>query len=166
LVLIKPIAPAPAETSAPAPVPAWQAPGFLGNNFDKPLPLTPLPPLGALCAPPPPTVTAFELPSDMPILIIFNRFLELILSGDKTIEMRPSNCPDKIGKRIALSPSGAGDTENGFYVLGTAVIDHSLCRPKNASDATRLWVEGVQRAACVGGDWPTRYDWLWGTSGT
>ena len=55
-------------------------------------------------------VAAKPLPQGMPILVVFNRFIELILvlRGIKTVEMRTSDCQAHIGKRIALCVSGAG----------------------------------------------------------
>ena len=137
-------------------------PRFLGHNFGKPLgkppPLTPLPTTTVRV---PPTVPAKEIPFlKMPVLVIYNRFIELILRGHKHIEMRSTDC-SHVGKRIALGVSGAGSLREGFYVLGTAGVSHTTCRPQCPHKASEHWDTFVQAAACVGGTWPAAYPWLW-----
>ena len=119
---------------------------FLGRNFDKnleePAPLRPEPPVVRSVA----VVRAAPLPKDMPILVIHNRFIELILRGVKWLELRTADCVEHKGKRIALCPSGAGKRKEGFYILGTALFvgTHTV----DDED----WKRWVQEAACVGGD--------------
>ena len=99
-------------------------------------------------------------PKSLPILGIYHRFIELILQGIKTVELRTWKCPHE-GKRIALCSLGAGNLDDGFYVLGTAVVGGSVQRPAAARDAKKLWLESMQSAACVGGEWPANYPWAW-----
>ena len=147
---------------------AWQREGWVGQHFGKSR--TDPPPLTLLPSPSQPVqiVRAAPLPEEMgsnpkrslPILGIYHRFIELILQGIKTVELRTFKCPHE-GKRIALCSLGAGSQADGFYVLGTAVVDGSVQRPAAARDAKKLWHDSMQNAACVGGEWPGNYPWAW-----
>jgi hypothetical protein len=104
------------------------------------------------------TVCAEPIPEEMPILVVFHRFIELILRGIKIVEMRQDQCPH-IGERIALCSSGLGSREGGFVVLGTAVVTGQVCATNCTPDA---WLAKYQRASCVGLEkWPSKYQWAW-----
>ena len=130
---------------------------YLGMHFgkpkDNPPPFLPTPSVKQAVR----VVAAKPLPTGMPILVIFNRFIELILRGIKTVEMR-SKPSSKVGQRIALSVSGDGSRAGGFVVLGTAVFSKATHKAELPEGAWGSW---VQEAACVGGTWPTRYPWLY-----
>ena len=144
---------------------AFLRPAFLGNHFGKPK-LKPRPLLPRPCpAQPVSVVPATPLPAGMPILVIYNRFIELILRGIKTVEMRPKPSHKHMGKRIALCVSGGREfphlrsqDKGGYLVLGTAVFACQTERSRYEADAWKGW---VQQAACVGGDWPAEYRWLY-----
>ena len=104
------------------------------------------------------------LPAGMPVLVVFNWFIELILRGVKTVEMRSASSTH-VGKRIALCVSGAGgrcdrkcDT-GGWVILGDVYFESQLNRSDLRGDA---WQQSVQEAACVGGEvWPEKYPWIY-----
>jgi hypothetical protein len=104
------------------------------------------------------TVCAAPIPQEMLILVVFHRFIELILRGIKIVEMRQHSCPH-IGQRIALCSSGFGSREEGFVVLGTAAVTGQVCATDCKPDA---WLAEYQRASCVGLEiWPSEYQWAW-----
>jgi hypothetical protein len=104
-------------------------------------------------------VPARPLAEGTPILVVLNWWIELILRGIKTVEMRNQPAHDHVGKRIALCVSGAGSRKGGFLVLGTALLSWQRYRGALPSSA---WADWVQRAGCVGGAWPVKYPWILG----
>ena len=124
-----------------------------GKSQDDPPPLCPTPSVKQDVQ----VVVAEPLPKGMPILVIYNRFINLILRGIKTVEMR-SKPSKKVGQRFALCVSGAGSRDSGFVVLGTAFFRKALNKADLPVDAWGSW---VQEAACVGGAWPARYPWCY-----
>ena len=140
-------------------VAAYTLPCFWGKTFEPSSKLKEVPTL----MPTPRTAQRVRVVSaapiaQMPILVIFHRFIELILQGIKIVELRKTECPH-LGERIALCSSGLGTREEGFYVLGTAVVAEQVC----ATDCTEeAWREEYQVASCVGLEqWPSKFLWAW-----
>lgn len=138
--------------------PAFMSSSYLNKHFykpqDDPPPLCPTPSVKQNVR----VVEAKPLPKGMPILVIYNRFIELILRGIKTVEMRAKSST-KVGQRIALCVSGAGSRADGFVVLGTAFFRKALCKADLAKGA---WGHWVKEASCVGStSWPAKYQWCY-----
>ena len=53
-----------------------------------------------------------------PILIIKPEWLERILSGEKTLEIRDQGCPSKVGRQIWLCASESGEVTGKAIVVG------------------------------------------------
>lgn len=66
-----------------------------------------------------------------PILIILPEWLELILSGKKTLEIRSKACTSKVGKRVWLCASGTG------MVIGMATVKGSRKLSAHEWESTR-----------------------------
>ena len=139
--------------------PAFMSSFYLNKPFQKPEddppPLRPTPSVKQHVR----VVEAKPLPAGMPILVIYNRFINLILRGIKTVEMRGKPAWGVRGQRFALCVSGAGSREDGWHVLGTALFSEAQHKTGLAKDAWSSW---VQEHSCVGAlAWPAKYPWVY-----
>ena len=86
---------------------------------------------------------------DAPILVIKPKWLNLILNGVKTLEVRSSACRKNIGTTVFFSPSGSGQ------ITGCATFDGST---HVEDDAT--WTS-LRPHHCVQGERPYRQTHVW-----
>ena len=88
------------------------------------------------------------MPPHSTTLVIYNRFLELILKGLKTVELRATSPGKHENKWIYVCPSGACvKTSNGasaYYILGMIKLGASQERPDNDEEASLLWRQSIR----------------------
>ena len=95
-----------------------------------------------------------------PILVILIEWLELILSGKKSIEIRGEGCPSKVGKQIWLCASGSGTVTGKAYVVDQRMLSkgewedlrsqHLVSGDRPYGDCTHAWIlAGVQRIPAI-----------------
>lgn len=86
---------------------------------------------------------------DAPILVIKPEWLQLILNGEKTLEIRANTCRKTPGTAIFLSPSGSAK------ITGRAIFDGSI--PIEDDDTWALF----RPQHCVPGARPYRRTHAW-----
>ena len=94
------------------------------------------------------------------ILCILPEWLDRILAGEKTAEIRGKPCPDKIGKQIWLRASGSGIVTGRATVIGCVKLTQSDWKSMRSQhlvpgerlygDRTHAWLlADVQRVAGI-----------------
>ena len=94
------------------------------------------------------------------ILCILPEWLDRILAGEKTAEIRGKPCPDKIGKRIWLRASGSGIVIGRATVIGCVKLtmadwksmrsQHLVRGKRSYGNRTHAWLlADVQRVAGI-----------------
>ena len=94
-----------------------------------------------------------SIPLKAPILVVKPEWLELLLNGDKTVEIRSTACRLQVGTIVYFSPSRSGHVSGSAIFLGSIFF----------ADAER-W-ESARSLHLVSGPlpYPRTHGWMFGS---